>query len=313
MAGAVRRLDEGAADVVRADNTELERDTGLLRIADRCRYAAVRHGNDQICLDRRFLCQLYPDLLARFVNRTFVKYRIRPAEVDMLEDAGAGRDIAERAMAANGPVEVHFDELTGIHLPLKIRAHYVEGDRFASEHHGVAEPAHDQRPNGQRITHRGQAARRHHDQRVSPLDQSQRVDKLVEHRRVTAGLDKVNDDLCVGSRLEDRALLAQFLAQVARVRNVTVMSHGASAAGQVGAERLHVPQSFTASRRIEDMADGGRTGQLGDRLSGREVLGDMAQAAASVELCPVEAGDTYRLLAAVLQGMQTERAGSCGF
>src|SRR5690606_2176065 len=157
------------------------------------------------------------------------------------------------------------------------------------------------------------AARRHHDQRVSPFDQTQRVDKLVEHRRVTAGRVKVNDELRVGSRLEDRALLDQFLAQVARVRNVTVMSHSESAAGQVGVERLYVPQSCAASRRIADMADGGRTGQLGDRLSGREVLGDMAQAAASVELCPVEAGDTYRFLAAVLQGMQAERAGSCGF
>src|SRR5690606_18471705 len=90
MAGAVRRLDEGAADIVRADNTEFERDAGLLRIAYGCRHAAIRHRNDQICLDRGFLCQLYPDLLARFVNRAVVEYRVRPAEVDMLEDAGAG-------------------------------------------------------------------------------------------------------------------------------------------------------------------------------------------------------------------------------
>ena len=54
MADFLARLDEGAADIVRADDPELERNTGSLAEADGRRDAAVRHGHDIVGLDRRF-------------------------------------------------------------------------------------------------------------------------------------------------------------------------------------------------------------------------------------------------------------------
>src|SRR5690606_35582115 len=104
-ARAVRRLDEGATDIVRTDDAELERDARLLRIADRRRHTAVGHRYDQIRLDRRFAGQFDADLLARFIYRAIVEHRIRAAEIDVLEDAGAGRDVAERPVAAHRAVE----------------------------------------------------------------------------------------------------------------------------------------------------------------------------------------------------------------
>ena len=58
VADRLRRLDEGAADIVVADDAELVGDARVLREADRRRHAGIRHRHDDVGLGRRFAREL---------------------------------------------------------------------------------------------------------------------------------------------------------------------------------------------------------------------------------------------------------------
>src|SRR3546814_4137774 len=104
MADVSSRLDEGAVDIMRADESKLERNAACLRIADGGRGARIRHGNDDIRLDRAFDGKLFADALADRIDRGAVDDRIGPREIDMLEDAGAGTNRRERPDRADAPL-----------------------------------------------------------------------------------------------------------------------------------------------------------------------------------------------------------------
>jgi hypothetical protein len=66
MADAVGRLDEGAADIVVADQAELERQAGGLGVADRRRNAGIRDGDDDVGGGGVLLGELGADALPAF-------------------------------------------------------------------------------------------------------------------------------------------------------------------------------------------------------------------------------------------------------
>src|SRR3546814_2278339 len=104
MADLIARLDEGAADIMRAYDSKLERNAACLLIADGGSGARIRHGNDYIRLDRAFDGKLFADALADRIDRGAVDDRIGPREIDMLEDAGAGTNRRERPDRADAPL-----------------------------------------------------------------------------------------------------------------------------------------------------------------------------------------------------------------
>ena len=171
MTRAVGRLDEGATDIVRADDAELERNAGTLGIADGRGDAAVGHRNDEIDVDRIFDRKLCTDGLACRIHRAPVENRIGAAEVDMLENAGARRTFAERPMAVNLTVEIDADKLARLDFAHQMRANDVERHAFAGEHHRFAHLPHDERTNAQRIAACDHSLGRHHDQRIRPFDE----------------------------------------------------------------------------------------------------------------------------------------------
>src|SRR3546814_6766537 len=63
MADLLRRLDEGAADVVIAGDADLEGNAGLGGVADGRRYAGIGHRHDDVGFDRRLSGQLAADPL----------------------------------------------------------------------------------------------------------------------------------------------------------------------------------------------------------------------------------------------------------
>ena len=65
VADLLGRFDEGAAHVLVADDPHAVRDAAFARIANRGWRAAVRHGADQIGLNRAFLGQLRANLPSR--------------------------------------------------------------------------------------------------------------------------------------------------------------------------------------------------------------------------------------------------------
>ena len=72
-------------------------------------------------------------------------------------------------------------------------------------------------------------------------------------------------------------------------------------------QRLDVAQDGFAGGRIAHMADRRRAGQPVDHLAAGEVIADEAHAAFGMEARAVERDDAGGFLAAMLQGVQTER------
>src|SRR5437868_1038626 len=115
FAHALGRLNEGAADIVIADDAELERHAGMLAVADRGRNAGIRHRHHDVDLDMAFARQLRAERLADFIHRASADDGIRPREVDVFEDAGPGR-LRRKWLMALGTVFVEYDDLAGLDI-----------------------------------------------------------------------------------------------------------------------------------------------------------------------------------------------------
>src|SRR5438477_8020679 len=96
LADLLRRLDEGAADIVVADDAGLVGRAGFLPVADGGGYARVGHGDDDVGLGVRLARELRAQILAHLVDAAPADDRIRPREIDVFEDARARRYSRER-------------------------------------------------------------------------------------------------------------------------------------------------------------------------------------------------------------------------
>src|SRR3546814_2752862 len=97
VADLVARLDEGAPDIMRADDPQFERNVRFLRVADRRRNARIGNGDHQIGVDRAFDRELRADRLPDRIDRAIVGDRIGAREIDIYEAARTRRLLAERA------------------------------------------------------------------------------------------------------------------------------------------------------------------------------------------------------------------------
>ena len=150
VADVLLRLDEGAADVVVADQGEVQRDAGLLGVADGGGHAGVGDRGHQVGVHVALAGELAAQLLAVLVDAVAVDVAVGPGEVDGLEDAPGGRDLRE------GSERLHAAVAEDQHLPRLHLAHVlgfdeVEHAGFRRHHVGVRlvgsrETAQDQRP-----------------------------------------------------------------------------------------------------------------------------------------------------------------------
>ena len=157
------------------------------------------------------------------------------------------------------------------------------------------------------IAHADQLAPGQRDQRIGAFELPQGVDQPVDHRRIVADGDQMDDGLGVRGRLEDAALADQPAADAVGVGQVAVVGDGEAAELEVGEQRLHVAQDGLAGRRVADVADGVAARQAADDGFGVEVVADMTEGAVVMEVLAVEGDDAGGFLAAVLQGVQAER------
>src|SRR5205814_1692917 len=81
IAATLLRLDERAADVVIADQAELEADTRSLAVAERDRVARVGHRDHDVGLGRMFARERVADPAAHAVHRLTEHAAIGPREV----------------------------------------------------------------------------------------------------------------------------------------------------------------------------------------------------------------------------------------
>ncbi len=87
MADVIGRLDEGAADIVVADDAKLERHAAFLRIAHGGGHAGVRHRHDDVGRHVRLARQFGADPLARVVDRHALHHGVGAREIDIFEQA----------------------------------------------------------------------------------------------------------------------------------------------------------------------------------------------------------------------------------
>ena len=187
------------------------------------------------------------------------------------------------------------------------RADHVESDGFGREDRRLAELAHDQWANAQRVAAGEQAVLGQDEQRVGAFDLAQRVGQPLDRGRIFGCRDEVDDDLGVAGRLEDRAAPVEGPAQLHRVRQIAVLGDREAALGELGEQRLDIAQRRFAGRRIAHVADRRAPGSCAHHLVAVEIAGDVAHRPVRVEMGAVEAGDAGRFLAAVLQRVQPER------
>ena len=305
MADRVGRLDEGAADIVVADDAELEGDAGLDGVAERRRHARIGHRDDDVGRDRALARQLGADPLARLVDAAALDDAVRPGEVDVLEDAEPPRAAGEGVlrMHAGG---IDDDELAGLDVAHEVGADDVERAGLRCQDVGLAEPPQDQRPDAQRVAHADHHVVGQRHQRIGPFDLLQRADQPLHDAAARPGGHQVGDHLGVGRRLEQRAALDQLLAERIGVGQVAVVGDGEAAEGEIGEQRLDIAQDGVAGGRVADMADRGMAAQPAHHRLRGEAVGDLAEVAVGVEMLAVEGDDAGGLLAAMLQGMQAE-------
>jgi len=91
------------------------------------------------------------------------------------------------------------------------------------------------------------------------------------------------------------------------IGEIAVVANGETAEFEIGEQRLHVAHRHLAGGGIAHMADGGMALELADHVLRAEILADMAHAAMGVKLLAVVDDDARRLLAAMLEGVQSKR------
>ena len=96
---ALRRLNERAADIVIADNTEFERHAGFLGISDCRGHAGIRYRHHHVGRDMAFAGKFRTHGLADVINRSAADDRIGPREIDIFENAWPFRHRRERLVA----------------------------------------------------------------------------------------------------------------------------------------------------------------------------------------------------------------------
>ena len=181
------RLDERAADVVVADQAHLERQPGLLGVADGGRHAGVGHRDHDVGAARRSR--------ARAGGRAPCAPRRRCGRRPGCRDARSRRTrrrSGARARAANGrsDVDARRSSMTTI-SPGSISRSYCASTRSSAQVSdatttGVLDPAEHQRPEAARVARGDQLRLGEEHERVGAAHLRQRVDDAVDQRRSPA-------------------------------------------------------------------------------------------------------------------------------
>ncbi len=170
----------------------------------------------------------------------------------------------------------------------------------------ATQPPQPERPEAPRVHDGVQRPPDRDDERVGPLDALQRVEQLVLRLpRLGAG-DEVDQHLAVRGRLEDRPFGDQVGPQLLGIGQVAVVGEGEGALAVTGEDRLGVGEDRGAGRRVPGVTDRHVTGKAGEHRVGEDV-GDEAHAAVGAgDAAAVQGDDPGRLLAAMLQAVQSQ-------
>ena len=311
LADLLGRLDEGAPDIVVADDAELVGNARRLGVTDRCRHAGIRHRNDHVGRRRRFAGEFGAGSFAHVIDAAAADDRIRPGEIDVFEDARPRRHRRKRLVRMRA-VFVEDQDFAILDIADILRADDVERASFGGEDRTAVELAEHQRPNAERVARADQLLVGEADEGVGAFEHAQALDQAIDKAVAVRARHQMKDHLGVGGRLHHGAFADQLAPQRQAVGEIAVVADGEAAGIELGEERLHVAQDGFAGGRIADMTDGGGAGQAVDDFAAGKRVADQPETALGVKALAVERHDAGGFLAAMLQGVQSERGNGGG-
>ena len=265
FARELRGIEEGAPDVMVADEGRVVGDARFLAEAERGVVAGVGHGDDEVGLDGVEAGQFAAHVRAHRADVDALERAVGPREIDVLEDAEAELVLRHEGLDRAQAVFVDDDDFARLDVADELRAgDDVEGAAFAREQPRAVDLADAERTEAERVAHADDFALAHQDEGKGALHLAERLDEDAVAEAVGRLGHEVEDDLAVDRGLEDGALGFQFVAQEVGVDQVAVVADGDLAARAIDDDGLGVFERAGAGGGIADVADGARAGQLGE-------------------------------------------------
>ncbi len=238
ISNVVGRFDEGAADIVVADDAEVERQAAFERVAHGGGDAGVGDGDDDVGVDRAFAGEFGADFLAGAVDRRAFHDGVGAGEIDVFEDAETGASGAEGFDALNAAVG-DDDDFAGLHVAHKGGADDVERAGFAGQHPGGfavcdGQVAENEGADAERVARADQGLVAEGDEGVGAGDLAQGADQAFDHRGAAADGDEVDEHLAVGGGLEDAAAADEVALEGGGVGEVAVVGDREAAEDEFG-------------------------------------------------------------------------------
>ncbi len=200
------------------------------------------------------------------------------------------------------------DDLAVLDLSNETRADNIERAGFRSENECVAELTDDQRTDAEWVTDANKLFVCCANEGIGAVDFTERVDKASYEaaRAVAAPRDEMDDDFCIGGRLEDRAGRDKLAPQFQCVGEIAIMGQREAAGVEIGEEGLHISERRLADGRVAHMSNGcGATQMIDNRLAAKMVA-HKAEPPFRVKLCAVKAHNACGFLPSMLQSMKAE-------
>ena len=213
LAQFLRGLNEGAGHVLVLDQTHLVGQPSRFRVAGGRGQGGVRHADDHVGIDRRFLCQACAHALAGGVHVDAVDVGIRAGEVDVLHRADGQLRVVGVLHDLVAVVIYHHD-FTGADVAHQLGADHIEGTGFGSEHvSAVLHLAEGKRAEAVRVERADHGVLGHEQIGEAAVHGVERFLELVHKGALQGAADEVHEHLGVGVRVEDRAFVFQLAAQ----------------------------------------------------------------------------------------------------
>ena len=276
-------LNEGAADVVIADQAMFQLDPGLLGEAQGHGVGAVRYAEHHLRPRGRMLPRQFPaQFAADPVHRLAEDGAVGPGEVHQLEDAAAHRPGLQRPQLGDLAV-LDPHELARGQLADQAGTDQVQGAGLGGDDDARAQAPHHQRPEAAAVHHRVERPPDREHQGVGALGLLQRLaDLLLRGRRLGPG-DQMDQHLGIGGTGEDGAAGDQIPFQFRRVGEIAVVGHRERALVVVHQAGLGVGQDRTPRGGVAGVAHGHVAGQAAQQRF-VEVFRDQAHAPVGVGL-----------------------------
>ena len=304
-------LNEGTTDVTVLDQTIGIGQSCGLGVTDRSGDARIWNTDHQISLHRRFPGKDLTDALAIAVQRFTEKPTVRPGEINHLEHAHARGGLNPALPLRGGVPGQEGDDLTGLNVINEGGPDDVEPTGFTAEHPLttglLTERAEHQGPDAVSVAQAVERSRSADHQTEGALtERHRRGDRsLPVEPTIHSLLNGKSNQLGIRGGREFHLSVINAFAQLGSVDQIAVVGQRKGSEARHQNHWLGIADPAAASCGITVVANGEIARHPGEHVL-IEHLADQAHVFVKTDFALVKDSDACGLLAAVLQGIQTE-------